>query len=68
VNLRPGESKRATVALDDRALSYYDVNTKQWRAEPGSFDVLVGHSAEEIELKGNLTRAGSAAVAAKAAH
>ena len=66
VNLRPGESKRATVALDDRALSYYDVNTKQWRAEPGSFDVLVGHSAEEIELKGNLTLTGSAAVAAKA--
>ncbi len=66
VNLRPGESKRATVALDDRALSYYDVNTRQWRAEPGSFDVLVGHSAEEIELKGNLTLTGSAAVAAKA--
>ncbi len=68
MNLRPGEAKRATVALDDRALSYYDVNTKQWRAEPGSFDVLVGHSAEQIELKGNLTLAGSAAVAAKDAH
>lgn len=27
----------------------------QWRAEPGTFDVLVGRSSEQIELRGKLT-------------
>ena len=64
VNLRPGETRRVTVTLDRRALSYYDVNSKQWRAEPGEFEVLVGRSAEQIELRGKLTLAGLAAMAA----
>ena len=55
VNLRPEQTERVTVTLDRRAFSYYDVNTKQWRAEPGEFEVLVGRSAEQIELKGKLT-------------
>lgn len=61
VNLRPGETKRVTVALDGRALSYYDVNAKRWRIEPGDFDVLVGRSSEQIELRGKLTVAAEAA-------
>ena len=52
--LRPGESKRVTVTLDARSLSYYDVNLKQWRAEAGKFDVMVGHSSESIDLHGVL--------------
>ncbi len=55
VNLRPGETKRVSVTLEGRALSYYDVNTRQWRAEPGDFAVLVGHSVEQIELRGKLS-------------
>ena len=57
INLRPGETRRVTVSLDNRALSYYDVDGKQWVAEPGDFDVLVGRSSAQIELRGkvNLT-------------
>ena len=57
INLRPGETRRVTVSLDSRALSYYDVDGKQWVAEPGDFDVLVGGSSAQIELRGkvNLT-------------
>jgi beta-glucosidase len=57
INLRPGEIRRVTVSLDSRALSYYDVDGKQWVAEPGDFDVLVGRSSAQIELRGkvNLT-------------
>ena len=55
VNLRPGETKKVSVILDSRALSYYDVDAKQWRADPGDFDVLVGRSSEQIELRGKLT-------------
>ncbi len=41
--------------LDSRALSYYDVKAKQWLAEPGDFNVLIGRSSEQIELRGKLT-------------
>ena len=55
VSLLPGEKKRVFVNLDRRSLSYYDVNTRQWRAEPGDFKVLAGRSSEQIELQGKLT-------------
>jgi hypothetical protein len=55
VILRPGETGKVSVILDSRALSYYDVNAKQWRAEPGDYNVLVGRSSEQIELRGKLT-------------
>ncbi len=55
VTLRPGESRRVTVALDRRSFSYYDPDSKQWRADPGDFDILVGRSSDQIELRGKLT-------------
>lgn len=55
VKLRPGEKRRVTINLNSRALSYYDAEAKQWRAEPGTFDVLIGRSSEQIELRGRLT-------------
>jgi beta-glucosidase len=60
LSLRPGETRRVSVILDSRALSFYDVNAKKWRAEPGEFNVLVGRSSEQIELRGKLTLATSA--------
>jgi beta-glucosidase len=55
VSLRPGEIKRVSVILNGRSLSYYDVNAKRWRAEPGDFNVLVGRSSAQIEVQGKLT-------------
>jgi beta-glucosidase len=55
VSLQPGETRRITVPLDIRSLAYYDVNGRQWLAEPGTFDVLVGASSDEIELTGRLS-------------
>jgi beta-glucosidase len=54
VDLTPGETKRVQIALDRRAFSYFDVRTKLWRAEPGTFDLLVGGSSRQIELRGTL--------------
>jgi beta-glucosidase len=51
-----------SVVLNARSLSYYDVDGKQWRADPGSFDVLVGRSSEQIELKGKLDLTTAVAV------
>jgi beta-glucosidase len=56
VNLKPGETLHLSLPLDDRSFSYYDVNAKQWRASAGTYDVMVGNSSEDIQLKGNLTR------------
>ncbi|HEY6307866.1 MAG TPA: glycoside hydrolase family 3 C-terminal domain-containing protein [Candidatus Angelobacter sp.] len=61
VNLRPGETRRVTLTLDRRAFSYYDAATKQWRADPGQYDVLVGRSAAAIELRGTFTLAKGSA-------
>jgi beta-glucosidase len=57
VSLKPGETRRVTVSLDRRSLSYFDAKAKQWRADPGDFDVLVGRSSQEIVLSGKLTLA-----------
>ena len=54
VSLRPGERKHVSILIDGRALSYYDVDAKQWRAEPGTFEVLVGRSSAQIELRAKL--------------
>jgi beta-glucosidase len=59
VSLRAGETKRVTVLLDGRALTYYDAKGKQWQADAGDFEVLVGRSSEQIELRGKLTLASA---------
>ncbi|HVF44627.1 MAG TPA: glycoside hydrolase family 3 C-terminal domain-containing protein [Pyrinomonadaceae bacterium] len=55
VSLRPGETRRVTVRLNARAFSYYDADAKDWRTDPGDFDILVGRSSEQIELRGKAT-------------
>jgi beta-glucosidase len=57
ITLRPGETRRVIVTLDRRAFSYYDADAKRWRADAGDFDVLVGRSSEQIELRGKVTLA-----------
>ncbi len=67
IELKPGETKRVKVMLNERALSYYDVGAKQWRAEPGNFEVIVGPSSAQIELRGkiNFSRSATAGAAAR---
>lgn len=50
--LEPGETKVVEFILDLSALSFYDPYQKQWVAEPGEFEVLVGASARDIRLRG----------------
>jgi len=55
VNLAAGQTQRVTLELDRRSFSYYDTASKQWRATPGEFEVLVGRSSEDIALRGKVT-------------
>ena len=50
--MKAGESKKVSVILDERAFSYFDVNSKNWRADARDYDILVGRSSAEIVLKG----------------
>lgn len=55
VNLQAGQKRRVTVVLDGRAFTYYDAANKQWHSDPGSFEVLVGSSSQDIELRSPIT-------------
>jgi beta-glucosidase len=39
--------------LDKSSIAYYSTQKKDWIAEPGTFDVLVGTSSADIKLKGS---------------
>ena len=54
VVLKPGETRRVSVALDARAFAYFDPTAMGWRISPGTFGILVGSSSEQIELTGSV--------------
>ena len=51
IALKPGESQVVTFTLDQRALSYYDPYKKQWVAEPGEFELIIGASSRDIRAR-----------------
>jgi len=51
IYLAPGESKQISISLNQRDLSFWDVNTNDWLAEAGEFEVHLGTSLEKILLK-----------------
>jgi beta-glucosidase len=53
VYLEPGQSQRVTLTLDQRAVSYWNTANQRWTALPGSYNVLVGASSQDIRLTGN---------------
>ncbi len=55
VNLVPGQVKTVTFTIEQDALSFFDEGTNQWRAEDGTFMVLVGSSSGDIRLQGEIT-------------
>jgi beta-glucosidase len=51
VSLAPGETKVVDFTLDRSAMAFYSTAKKDWVAEPGQFDVLVGSSSRDVRLK-----------------
>ena len=54
VDLAPGESRRVTMPLDERAFSYWDEDAGGWRTAPGCTSVMVGVSSREVVATGRL--------------
>lgn len=48
VYLQPGEFMRVEFAITREDLSFYDVSSKGWKAEPGEFKAYVGTSSADI--------------------
>ncbi len=59
VFLRAGESKTVTIALDDKALRYFNVKTNRWEIEGGAYVLSVGASAAQLLLQATITVAGT---------
>lgn len=53
--LEPGQTARVTVPLDLRSFAYYDVAGRQWRADAGTYDVLIGSSSADVVLRATIT-------------
>ena len=51
VELAPGETKDVVFTIGQDALSYYNDIRKEWVAEPGKFEAIVGASSADIRGK-----------------
>ena len=50
VALKAGESKVLNFSLDDKAFAFYDVESHDWKVNPGQFNIYVGASAGDVKL------------------
>ena len=48
VELKPGETKRVSIPVEARSLSYWDIKTKSWKRVAGEINILVGSSSRNI--------------------
>lgn len=51
IRLDPGEEKKVTVELDDRAFAFWNTATEDWCVESGEYKILVGASSRDIRLE-----------------
>ena len=51
VRLAPGETREVSLTIGRDALSFYDDRTRQWTAEPGRFEALIGNASDHITTK-----------------
>ena len=49
--LLPGQTKTLTFTISQRDLAFWDVNSNDWLAEDGDFDVLIGASVADVRLE-----------------
>ena len=55
VRVDPGVTQHVTLTLDRRSLAYWDVDSSNWRVDPGKFTVFVGDSSENTPLTQDFT-------------
>jgi hypothetical protein len=56
LDLKPGQAKRVSFPLDERAFSYWDAQAHGWRVKAGCYKVEVGFSSRDLPLQGTIGR------------
>ena len=55
ITLSPGRKQRVSIGLTTMDFSFWSPETKNWKAEPGTFIIHVGASSGDIRLKREIT-------------
>jgi beta-glucosidase len=55
LHLNPGESRQASVTVDNRYLSIFDESIDAWKLVPGTYTFMVGGSSEDLPLVEKVT-------------
>lgn len=61
VHLEPGETRRVTIPLDDKAFRYFNPLTNRFEVEGGEWSVMVGANIRDIWLSAVVSVEGSGA-------
>lgn len=59
VELEAGEEKEVVIPFDDKTFRFFDIRTNTWEVESGTYRIQIGRNANEIELKTDVTIAGT---------
>ena len=59
VELAAGEEKEVVIAFDDKTFRFFDTRTNTWEVESGTYRIQIGRNANQIELKTDVTIAGT---------
>jgi beta-glucosidase len=54
VGLAPKEKKAVSFSLPPDDLAFYDIRTKKFVVEPGTYEIMAGSSSDDIRLKGTM--------------
>jgi len=57
--IKPGETKRFQVELDEHAFSFYHVGEEKWVVESGEYEIRIGASSRDIRLSSQVSIAGN---------
>jgi len=55
ISLAPGETKKVELTLKPDAFKFWDESTKNWKLEPGVFNIKIGASSRDIRLNEDVT-------------
>ena len=55
VFLRPGETQRVSIMMDESSFRFFDSKTHDWKVNSGVFKISIGASSEDIRLSKSLT-------------
>ncbi len=59
VSLKAGETKKVTIPFDAYTFRYYNVQSKSFEVEGGTYDIMIGASCQDIRLRATFSVKGT---------